>query len=448
MLDVFGDSLAWLATMQWLLKFLLSKRIGRSCSPLRVFFDRPCFARAWILQEAALSPNIELVCRNTAIRWDHFGIIVHPYLVQLREQMVLTPQPLHGSWVYFRSILGTIEEGENTLLNLVIQSNHMKASEPRDRVYALLGLALDAGRFPPPNYNISVTDVYQRFAAAVVANGRGPNLLSLGSSCAQSHQYPSWVPDLERIFSGLRLEDYSLFSAGRSGGNFNVLPGSSVLSTEGLVVDIIFRTFPFNTDRIHTDGEVFESLLELVTMTADAMAGDFELSSNPFSWSSMADLQLMLILYLCFDHERLTSREEGLLQDYQDYNFVANQLLLQPNPWIGGIPDETESDTLADVLSAHLRKFYNAQWVYAYFYLRLHAAHGRFAITHAGRLCLVPFNVEAGDQIGVILGARAPYVLREDGDGFLKIGESYIRGLMHGEALDDGRYTVQQIRIH
>ena len=93
---------------------------------------------------------------------------------------------------------------------------------------------------------------------------------------------------------------------------------------------------------------------------------------------------------------------------------------------------------LAEVLSAYLRKFYNAQWVYAYFYLRLHAGHRRFVITHAGCLCFMPFDVEL-DKIGIILGSRASYVLREDGDGFLKIGEVYICGLMHGEALDDER---------
>ena len=68
------------------------------------------------------------------------------------------------------------------------------------------------------------------------------------------------------------------------------------------------------------------------------MANDYELLSTPSSWSSMADLQLMLILYLYFDHE------ERHLQDLKDDDFVANRLLLPPNPSLNDISGQTEND--------------------------------------------------------------------------------------------------------
>jgi hypothetical protein len=52
-----------------------------------------------------------------------------------------------------------------------------------------------------------------------------------------------------------------------------------------------------------------------------------------------------------------------------------------------------------------------------------------------------PFGLR-GDRIAVLLGGRTPYVLRKVVDKkhkeihFRLMGESYVHGLMHGEALD------------
>lgn len=64
------------------------------------------------------------------------------------------------------------------------------------------------------------------------------------------------------------------------------------------------------------------------------------------------------------------------------------------------------------------------------------------------QLWLMPLDVQPGDNIAIIPGCRAPYLWREDGDGVLNIGETYIRGLLHEEALDDERYGVKEILIH
>jgi hypothetical protein len=52
---------------------------------------------------------------------------------------------------------------------------------------------------------------------------------------------------------------------------------------------------------------------------------------------------------------------------------------------------------------------------------------------------LVPANTRSGDRIYIILGADVPYVVREtERDcNFILIRESYIVGLMHGEAMKD-----------
>jgi hypothetical protein len=192
---------------------------------------------------------------------------------------------------------------------------------------------------------------------------------------------------------------------------------------------------------------VFEELLELVSMTTAAIRDDSELSKTVFS--GVKDLDLVLIQYLCFDHE--VSSIDGIyrvvLAFFEDS--AAKMLGWSENTTHNGSSfGEADNRNLAEVLSEHLRRSWNMRGLIFCHAVTNLARGGRFAVTVAGRLCLMDCDVQAGDKIAIIKGARAPYVLREDGDGFISVGETYIRGLMHGEALDDERYTVQEILIH
>lgn len=56
----------------------------------------------------------------------------------------------------------------------------------------------------------------------------------------------------------------------------------------------------------------------------------------------------------------------------------------------------------------------------------------------SGRLGLGPKAVEAGDRVCIIDGGHVPYVLRPFSSGrHYFVGESYIDGIMNGEATED-----------
>ena len=77
-------------------------------------------------------------------------------------------------------------------------------------------------------------------------------------------------------------------------------------------------------------------------------------------------------------------------------------------------------------------------------------AEGRsLCVTTSGRLCLAPFNARVDDKVAILYGGKTPYVLRPVGDDFEFVGESYVHGLMKGEALEDPKFqsTVRKIRL-
>jgi hypothetical protein len=67
------------------------------------------------------------------------------------------------------------------------------------------------------------------------------------------------------------------------------------------------------------------------------------------------------------------------------------------------------------------------------------SAERAFFVSATGFIGLVPANTRFGVRIYVILGADVPYVVRKtETDGkFTLIGECYVVGLMHGEAMKD-----------
>jgi hypothetical protein len=60
-----------------------------------------------------------------------------------------------------------------------------------------------------------------------------------------------------------------------------------------------------------------------------------------------------------------------------------------------------------------------------------------FCRTTKGYLGLAPGDVHIGDELVVFKGAAVPFILRKMGsnDTHKLIGEAYIYGIMHGEAL-------------
>jgi hypothetical protein len=76
--------------------------------------------------------------------------------------------------------------------------------------------------------------------------------------------------------------------------------------------------------------------------------------------------------------------------------------------------------------------------------------HRRLASTNRGRLGLVRSKVRLGDLIVVLLGCSVPVVLRKSGQQYVLFGETYIHGIMNGEAMRDldlGLYSMQEFAI-
>lgn len=169
---------------------------------------RTWFRRVWIYQELILSKDPWVQCGNIRVRWTDLCLfLVGPPTWNNSSQRRLD-DGLHllGNMNYARSngILGSA----GTLLNLLQQRRGLGATDPRDFVYAHLGLARDqdeVARFIQVDYNKSLAEVYGQVARYVLSTGAAGSALGNLLASAEERAFegagnreeglPSWAPD-------------------------------------------------------------------------------------------------------------------------------------------------------------------------------------------------------------------------------------------------------------
>jgi len=155
------------------------------------------------------------------------------------------------------------KNGGETLRRLLILSRTSQSSNPKDRVYALLGLLspleISATRsIPIPiNYRKPTWEVYSDAVSHIFSRGEGPYFLSGVYLPGLFHpdNLPSWVPDLSRQTAETATQPSGMQfhpPAGRMGAagvgaecmNGYGLVDKRSLCIQGLFIDVIEETIP------------------------------------------------------------------------------------------------------------------------------------------------------------------------------------------------------------
>ncbi|KAH7073309.1 heterokaryon incompatibility protein-domain-containing protein [Paraphoma chrysanthemicola] len=126
---------------------------------VRLFLRRHYFSRVWALQEIALAKLVTLVVGNLTLPWTTTTIDLVRKLRTAIRTVTLTPSLLHwqpGS-----------ELGRD-LLDVLHRSRSCSATDPRDKVYAVLGLVQhDVAKNFSVDYSMTPGQVFTRISLAV-----------------------------------------------------------------------------------------------------------------------------------------------------------------------------------------------------------------------------------------------------------------------------------------
>ncbi|PVI08298.1 hypothetical protein DM02DRAFT_510487 [Periconia macrospinosa] len=249
--------------------------------------NRPWFKRAWVVQEIALAKTAIVVCGNKTFPWDKLSKTLsfirvskwyhHLHTEKLRHIKTLRKNP----GAYKRVLQSKLHVGvgplylDSTRLKLAGKSQvdpsernqkpplrqlldthrFSKSTDPRDKIYAFLGLA-DRNMAPfrtdptalTPNYNLSVQEVYTEASRVLLTSYQNLSLLSHVQDPSKTllPNLPSWVPDYS-----VKLDPYPLRYRGpsywKASGNMAWKPNiysmaHGELDVQGYQLDVIDKT--------------------------------------------------------------------------------------------------------------------------------------------------------------------------------------------------------------
>jgi hypothetical protein len=208
--------------------------------------QRPWFRRVWIFQELVLSRDPWVQCGSLRARWTDLVNLLIPgvgyggYGVQPPFKILSTMQDARGG----------VNAG--TMVMLLKARRGLGATDPKDFVYAQLGVAGDADalmREVPIDYSLSVGDVFGRTARYVLQSiGLQAliNLLDAEEGGPRLPGLPSWAPDWRKE-GGKRADMYRDNDFSRlllKGQSYAYLDDPLILITVGYRMDVITALGP------------------------------------------------------------------------------------------------------------------------------------------------------------------------------------------------------------
>jgi len=165
---------------------------------------RPWFERVWIVQEATTPENDKIVlCGNAVVCWDAFIIAIEviTYLIWRPELQgfFANVQPIDNQSL--RHLFNIKKQRQHktpvfNLLQILGKYRHFKATDPRDKIYALRGLAADLSECElVPNYSLPPPVVFALAAQHFIISTRSFECLGFCDFSRIDLRQPSWVPD-------------------------------------------------------------------------------------------------------------------------------------------------------------------------------------------------------------------------------------------------------------
>lgn len=183
---------------------------------------RSWFTRAWTFQELCLSRRTVLQCGFLSISWQTFHDACSTIISAGQKHFIFEEntnlETLYAFWTMAQATRSSDSRNPKqafSLSNLLKKTRLYEASDPRDKIFAMLGIAnppvKNSAAFTP-NYNLSEQEVYCQFTRAIIMEDAGLNILSSKTKARSDSQLlslalsrgikptpnlPSWVPDFQ-----------------------------------------------------------------------------------------------------------------------------------------------------------------------------------------------------------------------------------------------------------
>lgn len=402
------------------------------------FFCRPWFQRVWVIQEVALSRDVRLLCGRKCVSMDDLNLSALCLLDNDLERF-LNPGRLtedlenESGCMRIRQIwdLTTSQHqfpDQSTLLSTLIQTRGARATDPRDKVFGIMGLTATPIH---PDYSLSVSNVYTIAARRILASdcSRLEDLL-----CGVDHEIPqndspTWVPDWscprQTISLGYLISHRSHTPVSGSKLRWTIDLDGTSLTISGIVLDSV-KTIGAPSEPILSDLPNRDSATCKYVQNCVHYAQSYCLSYY-------ADSSLFEAFWKTLVADRDHSGFQKAPADYADIFALLIDSATGHSPTFADQPVPKRRLTLGNL------KVRRPSYLYREMQIAFkRAVKGRrFGTTARGCMGLFPRGTRLNDQISIFLGGYVPFVVRqcEYSSSYQLIGECYVHGIMEDQMM-------------
>ncbi|KAJ4990240.1 heterokaryon incompatibility protein [Stagonosporopsis vannaccii] len=389
-------------------------------------FDCTWFERLWTIQELALSRAAEVYWGLGQINFKLIGVAAlhvldHHQSTFLHYNAMNGLKRCCGMYNYWTSAWDEV-----TFFGLLVMTRRSKASEPRDKVFGILGLSAqdsdpEGSVFINPDYSLSVEEVYTAVARKILLVQKDIDLLAAvqhGCSLSETEFKHSWVPDWTKLSTNYLCNDRNTSRGSEPVVSLHkcedcaFLSPESTVTVQGILIDTIkdiWTDEQFNWTRNPSERDFAHSLQTFIRATKDQY--DEATLAYTLTGGYAADGYII-------EHAEphITSYRAFLEWDIDAY-FTQGRSKQAP----------TSSEP------EHIRA------AYRYYANCKPTVQGRRPFTtRGGMLGLGPSALKETDVVVVLFGGSVPFILRRlKGQGHYRlVGECYVHDVMDGQAVD------------
>jgi hypothetical protein len=303
--------------------------------------------------------------------------------------------------------------------------------DPRDKLYAALGMAMDVNEDDiVPDYTKSPSAVYSDIVDFYITKSDGRSLDFLGdvwrSAPGTAFEYqhmsalPFWVPDwtfkasLYPFEKSLDSDSYggrkNAYNASQTFDGYRYIDGAR-LHLQGSVLDRIVRVSSVCEWNLAARG--LDTERSWIPVNADKLYFTGETLMEAFNRTLVADIG-----------RKSTRSDSDLSRGFAiDWDFLR-----QDRNGMTAEERQRQSWMLVDTKMTTFGR--------------------RLFETSRGFIGLGPPAAQLDDQICLLLGGQVLYVLRACEDGYAEfVGECYVHGMMDGQACEDESFSIVDIAL-
>ncbi|TVY71455.1 Heterokaryon incompatibility protein 6 OR allele [Lachnellula suecica] len=369
----------------------------RQWAQLSKLFHRSWFDRLWIIQELGAAQSAVVMCGRYSFPWTQ---------LEKAAVFILRPDP-------------KLRSSEIVKILPVMGAQRVRhVSDPRDRLYAILGVVEDIEDIEV-DYSTSVQAVYRNWAARRIRRTRALDVLGACANSSQLGDLPSWVPDLRRPWG----QDKVLWIRSSNEKRLervqrHVFLNNRPLSEDGLKLDVN----GFKLDEIVSLSRVGEVFTAGFQDPADLGSRLFHILKSWETWilglgESRFETSLKEVVLREFPGlDRGSVRAKELSENYQLWLATRSG----PKPTTFLLPSRLRSENIGITLERLERE------------LCPHIHGCQLFMTTAGALGAVAGNCNArcDDESWLLDGGLTPFILRRTGREHRLIGPCYVAGRM------------------